>query len=88
MNIKILIDRIVLSSGNFSPSQRRQLQRDIELELTYLLTVNKIPYSVKYGGVVSNLSVHLDDISSDINSSKLGQNIARSIYSELDKLDR
>jgi hypothetical protein len=83
--MKILIDRIVLDSGNLSPSQRRRLQTDIETELTYLLTANGIPDRLKYGKTVSNLSVHVDDVPSDMHSAKLGQSIAHSIYSELNR---
>jgi len=85
MNMKILIDRIVLDGENLSPSQRRCLQTDIETELAHLLTANGIPERLKYGGTVSNLSVHVDDVPSGMHSVKLGQNIAHSIYSELNR---
>lgn len=84
MNIKILIDRIVLNVDNLSPSQRRCLQTDIETELTNLINVNGIPYGLRSGGAVSDLSVNLVHIPSHMHSAKLGHNIAYSIYSELE----
>jgi hypothetical protein len=83
MSIKILIDRIVLEVGHLSAGQRRRLQAEIEAELTYLLTTHGMPYCLRYEKTVSNLSVYVDNGLSDMNSAKLGKNIAHSIYREL-----
>ncbi len=85
MNIRLLINRIILEDGDLSPSQRRRLQEEIETELTHLLTIHGIPNCLRFGGTVSDLSVNLNNISSTTHHTQLGQNIAHSIYSELNK---
>jgi hypothetical protein len=85
MNIKILIDRIVLNVDNLSSSQRRCLQTNIETELTNLINVNGIPYGLRTGGAVSDLSVNLGHIPSHMHSAKLGYNIAYSIYRKMEE---
>lgn len=83
--IKILIDRIIFEHGSLSPSQRRHLQAEIEHELTHLLTINGIPDSLRFGAAISNLSITLNSLSSPTYSARLGQNIALSIYHELER---
>jgi hypothetical protein len=83
MNIKILIDRIILEQGNFSPRQLRLMQANIETELAHLLTVNGIPPKLQLGGKVTDLSVNLHHFSVATHPTKLGQDIAQAIYREL-----
>lgn len=85
MNIRILINRIILNIDDLSSSQRRCLQTDIENELTSLISVNGIPAVLRSGGAVPHLLVDLRHISCHLNSTKLGYNIAYSIYNELEK---
>jgi hypothetical protein len=86
MTIKVFIDLVILESNNFSTSQRRHLQTEIQSELVNLLTVNGIPRGLKFGGTIQNLSTQLNCILANTHPSKLGKDIASSIYMELRKL--
>lgn len=83
MTLKIFIDRIVLESGSFSPSQRCRLQAEIETELTNLLTMNGIPHNLRSGGAIPNLLISLKHPSPVTYSTQLGKIIALSIYNEM-----
>jgi hypothetical protein len=83
MNIKLLIDRLVLEGTNLSHSERRRLQTNIETELTLLLSVNGVPDRWQQGGTLSHLSVQIDADFSQKQGEKLGQNIAHAIYQKL-----
>jgi hypothetical protein len=82
MNINIQIDRLILGGVNISPRQRRQLQAAVESELSRLLASNGIPPSLQNGGAIPKLPATLN-ITQNHNPSQMGQEIAQSIYGEL-----
>jgi hypothetical protein len=82
MNINIQIERLILEGVNFSPGQRRQLQAAVEAELSRLLAANGLPACLQNGGAIPKLPATLN-VTQNPNPSQMGQEIAQSIYGEL-----
>lgn len=84
MNINIEIEKIILDLDKIylSPSQRRQLQAVVEVELSRLFTENGVPASLQDGASIPSLPANLN-VTKNTNPSQMGQQIAHSIYGGL-----
>ena len=80
MTINLHIDRLVLDGIALAPNQRHLLQASIEAELTRLLTQGGLHPQLNDGLSVPRLKTAQIDLSANINSTQLGQQIAASVY--------
>lgn len=79
MNINLQIDHLILEDFDLSPSQRIQLQGQIQTELIHLLTAGGLPPSLQNGGSIPKLSASLM-LDENLHPVQMGQQIAQSIY--------
>ncbi|MDJ0900750.1 MAG: hypothetical protein QNJ55_18255 [Xenococcus sp. MO_188.B8] len=83
-NINFQIDEIILEGVSLSRSQRNRLQEALEAELSNLVSVNGLPPQFQQGGTITKLPV-IPNLTKEMNPTQMGQEIARSIYGELQK---
>ncbi len=84
MNINLKIERLILKDVNFSPYERRQLQAALESELSRLLAANPLPPYLQNGGAIPQLPATLN-VTPNRDPSRMGQEIAQSLYTELNR---
>lgn len=84
MKIKInwQIDEIILEGVSLSRRQKIHLQAALETELSNLVSINGLPRQIQQGRTIPKLPV-TPDITKEMNPTQMGQEIARSIYGEL-----
>ena len=76
------IDEIILEGVSLSRRQKIHLQEALEAELSSLVSINGLPYQIQQGGTIPKLPV-TPNLTKEMNPSQMGQEIARSIYGEL-----
>ena len=83
-NINFQIDEIILEGVSLSRRQRIHLQEALEAELSNLVSINGLPRQIQPGRTIPKLPV-TPKITEEMNPTQMGQEIARSIYGELQK---
>lgn len=82
MNIDLQIDRLILEGIDLSTSQRTLMQANFESELSRLLAVYGIPQHLEHGGNIPRLLTSVN-VTNNVNPRQMGQQIAQSIYKEM-----
>ena len=87
MNINIHIERLILNEIDLPRHQRPRLQAALEAELSRLLSENGVPTHLQMGGAIPSLSANMT-VGKNLNPTRLGQQIAKSIYEGLSTTNR
>ena len=82
MSLHLHIDQISLEGVDIPRSQRPQLQVALEEELSRLLTTQDIPLAMQTGRYIPRLPANIT-ITGKPNPTQLGQQMAQSIYAQL-----
>ncbi len=84
MNINLTIDRLIVEDINLSTAQRNLLIEEVKSELSRLLTDNGLPLHLLNGRTYPKLNTKID-VTQTAKPTQMGQQIARSIYQELNQ---
>jgi len=85
MKINLHIERLILEGLPLEKRQGPQVQAAVERELTRLLTANGLAPELQSGGAVPRRPADGIQLANETHSTRLGQQIARSVYSGLGK---
>ncbi len=80
MNINVNIKRLVLDGISFGPGQGARVKAAVEGELSRLLRNGGLASSLQSGGALPSVRAKSIQVGEDSNPSRLGQQIARSVY--------
>ena len=80
MNINIDIEKLVVEGMSISPSQGRMLQAAVEAEMSRLLSAEGLPDNWQGGGAVSRVPSGTIQLTSESNTTQMGQQIAQAVY--------
>jgi hypothetical protein len=83
MKIQIHIERLVLDGLPLEKRHGREVRAAVERELTRLLAANGLGREWRSGGAVPRLRADSIQLANDIQPNQIGQQIARSVYSEI-----
>jgi hypothetical protein len=81
MNINLHIERLILDGLNIGPDQGSFVKAAVETELSRLLSEGGLASGLQSGGALPNIRAGSLELNGNENPSRLGQEIARSIYS-------
>ncbi len=80
MNINLHVDRLVLDGLNVGPGGGASIGRAVEAELSRLLSEGGLAPGLRSGGSIPAIRGGSIGIGGDEKPSKLGREIARSVY--------
>ncbi len=81
MNINLHIERLVLDGLNVGPGQGALVKKAAEAELSRLLSEGGLALGLQSGGARPNIRAGSIELNGNDNPLRLGQEIARSVYS-------
>lgn len=85
MNVNLHIERLVLDGVPLAPGDRPLLRAAVEGELSRLLTEGGLSAGLRSGGAMPTVRANPMLIHGDANPSRMGQEIARSVYGGIGK---
>lgn len=85
MTITLHIERLVLEGIALDRAQSAQLRAAVEAELTRLLTSDGLSGALAQGGAVPDVPAAPIQLAADGDPGALGQQIARSVYSGINR---
>ena len=80
MTINVYIDRLILDGIDLGPRESAQMKAAVEGELSRLLRNGGLGSSLQSGGAFPSVSADSIHLSGECNASRLGKQIARSVY--------
>jgi len=80
MNIAVHIERLILDGLPIGPGQGALVQAAVESELSRLLTEGGLASNLQSGGAFANVRTNAIQLAAGDHPTRLGQQIARSVY--------
>jgi len=81
VNINLHIERLVLEGLNIGLGHGALLRQAVEAELSRLFSEGGLALGIKLGGALPNIRAGSIELNDNDSPSRLGQEIARSVYS-------
>ena len=83
MKINVYIERLILDGINMGPGQGAMVKAAVQAELSRLLAEGGVESGLLSGGAFPNMPARPIQVSEEIQPSRLGRQIARTVYGSI-----